>query len=498
MIDIENEKKGTAESSKAIKTAASAAAAAAAAKDGIKEIPRDMAVDKLKASLREATREVKKAKKAADTAKKAAGIASPEKAKILADGADKAVLKALDAVKKSKKELAKAGKVSNKVKKDVRKGIQKAEAEVKKLAAGAAVNPLAGVVAPEFADRRVSVPGPKKAVKAVTGAGKNTIKAAVMAKKIKEIVESKNPAGVVKEASLFAVRTLAGAVSKVFSFFIREFCALLGKIAVCLLPYILIVLVIVVPVIALIAAASQYSVEKNVEQQEQSLYTYSAGTSSVIAMSDAEVWRLISEGRFSSYREANGAAAKSWQTEKEFWEDLLTSIEVPIWKWADASDYSQGKVSSTATITVNRYLAEYFADFMTDLYNLPEQYVITDIGGFSFRTKNNGTSSTSLSAHSFGAVLDINYSVNGMKSYAAWGTEEGIPWNTSSGLTEPELSCCCTYDNSWYKLAIEYDLDWGGSWSRGSLDPMHFSLVGDNKKGETAHTSSPSDPGRTP
>lgn len=206
----------------------------------------------------------------------------------------------------------------------------------------------------------------------------------------------------------------------------------------------------------------------------------SADVQQIIDMSDSDVWKLISEGRFSSYSEANEAAKADKTSEEAFWTNLLVSVEVPCWKWADSSKTS--KVDSTTSIKVNKYVADYFKAFMTDIYNQPEQYVITMVGGFSFRTKNNKDHSGNYSGHSFGATLDINWESNGMGSYSAGYGDAGLPWKTSSGLADPMKSECCTFDNSWHEVAKKYKLDWGGNWSKAYCDPMHFSLVGDNNK----------------
>ena len=206
-----------------------------------------------------------------------------------------------------------------------------------------------------------------------------------------------------------------------------------------------------------------------------------ADVEKIINMSETEVWKLISEGKYSSYASANSDAQKNWSECKKFWKGMLVSVEVPAWKWKDNSH--KKKVSSKVTITVNKHLSEYFKAYMTDLYNLPEKYVIVTIGGYDFRSKNNGTGTSALSGHSFGATLDINYWLDGMSSVPAGNPSiYGVPYNTSKGLKEPQLSTCCTFDNSWFKLAMKYKLDWGGNWSYNSLDPMHFSLVGDRNK----------------
>lgn len=204
-----------------------------------------------------------------------------------------------------------------------------------------------------------------------------------------------------------------------------------------------------------------------------------ADVKEIIDMTETEVWMLASEGRFKSYSEANNAAQKDMEGEKEFWTNLLVSVEVPAWKWADDSKTS--KVDSTVKIRINKYFAEYWTAFMTDLHAQPDKYVIEEIGGFNFRAKNNGTGTTALSAHSFGLVLDINYQSKGMGSNAA-GQGDGTPWNSDQGLSEPYRSESCAFTGNWFNLVKKYRLDWGGLWTARSLDPMHFSIVGDRNR----------------
>lgn len=201
--------------------------------------------------------------------------------------------------------------------------------------------------------------------------------------------------------------------------------------------------------------------------------TVSASVQEIINMSESQVWQLISEGKYSSYDEANKAAQANKTTEEKFWSGMLVQVEVPVWKWSDSSKTS--KVSSTTKIQVNKHLSEYYKSFMTDLYNAPEQYVILIVGGYNFRTKNTASGpSKNYSGHSFGATLDINWNSDGM------GLKD-TPYKESS-LSEPLKSEVCSAGSNWYNIAKKYDLDWGGNWSQKSLDPMHFSLVGDNKK----------------
>lgn len=206
----------------------------------------------------------------------------------------------------------------------------------------------------------------------------------------------------------------------------------------------------------------------------------SADTQAILAMDDGEFWKLISAGRYISYNEASEAYRNNSNECKRFWNEQVTTIEVPIWSWSDSSKTS--KVESTTKITVNKHVSSLFMDFMTDLHNLPEKYVILSVGGFSPRLKNNGSKNAGLSSHTFGTTLDINaYAARGMGSVAApvGSAKINTPVEHQSTLNEVEKSECCTLDSSWYALAVKYQLGWGGNWSDAYKDPMHFSIVGD-------------------
>ena len=255
---------------------------------------------------------------------------------------------------------------------------------------------------------------------------------------------------------------------------------LVGGLILVLVSYLLIASVGYVAVVMNADSLGNYTSTPSTSTNAGGSTAVSADVQKIINMSESEVWQLISEGKYSSYSDANEAAKANPSSEESFWSGLLVNVEVPCWKWEDSSKTT--KVSSTTTIKVNKYVADYFKSYMTDLYNLPEQYVIVSVGGYSFRTKNNSSGANNYSGHSFGATLDINPESNGMGSYSAGYGEAGIPWNTSSGLADPMKSECCTFDNSWHDVAKKYNLDWGGNWSQSYLDPMHFSLVGDNSK----------------
>lgn len=202
----------------------------------------------------------------------------------------------------------------------------------------------------------------------------------------------------------------------------------------------------------------------------------------IIKMKESEVWNLISDGKFKSYDEANSALKSNKTKWESFWKEQVKTVKVPCNKW---NKTEKKKYKSEVSITVNKHLVDYFTSFMTDLYNAG--YVMVEVGGFCVRPKNNSSGSGNYSAHSFGTVLDINWSIPGMGSVAA-GISDGYTRKTYKNLGEPEKYEVCTLDSEWLKISKKYKLDWGGYWSVSYLDPMHFSLVGDRNKDTRSYT----------
>lgn len=213
-----------------------------------------------------------------------------------------------------------------------------------------------------------------------------------------------------------------------------------------------------------------------------SISVSSAEVKKIIKMKDSEVWNLISDGKFKSYDEANSALKSDKSKWEAFWKGQVKTVKVPCNKWNKSK---KKRYKTEVSITVNKHLVDYFTSFMTDLCNAG--YVIDTAGGFNVRPKNNDSGSGNYSAHSFGAVLDINEHIDGMGSVPAHADDpkyigDGHPRKTYKNLGEPEKYLLCTFDSEWLKISKKYKLDWGGYWSASYLDPMHFSLVGDNNK----------------
>ena len=159
----------------------------------------------------------------------------------------------------------------------------------------------------------------------------------------------------------------------------------------------------------------------------------------------------------------------------------MTTIKVPVWKYSGGLSEENKVKSTSGNIQVNAALSEYYSEFLTEVFNLPEKYVLYSIGGFNVRSK---TNSVNISGHSFGGTLDINpehmpgsgYSKG--HTYMAYGR---TPPSVAELKTKDNYlqSTTCAYDSDWAQVAKKYGLNWGGNWSSGGTDPMHFSIVGD-------------------
>lgn len=168
-----------------------------------------------------------------------------------------------------------------------------------------------------------------------------------------------------------------------------------------------------------------------------------------------------------------GSSGKTYFSSWADASDYMTNVTVNVWKMnSDGSKYA-----STASISVHKYLADDVYGIFQQIFNDPEQFPIQSIGGARF---------TDTMRHSWGAAIDINSNYNceantrsGYVSITAgsgwWpvGTErtdyagsltEASPYSISAG-------------GSVVRAFANYGWGWGGSWSGGSKDYMHFSIL---------------------
>ena len=143
----------------------------------------------------------------------------------------------------------------------------------------------------------------------------------------------------------------------------------------------------------------------------------------------------------------------------------MTSVEVPVWKLS-----GQTKVPGTLNLTVNSALAEEVKAIFTEIYNDPEQFPISDGGGYSWRTN-------SRSEHIQGTAIDLNVDAN--FQVRDGNALVGTHW------TPGEDPYSITPGGSVVRIFAEHGWDWGGNAWAGHSDPtygyhdyMHFSYFG--------------------
>ena len=118
-------------------------------------------------------------------------------------------------------------------------------------------------------------------------------------------------------------------------------------------------------------------------------------------------------------------------------------------------------MSSVGPVIVNAAAAPHFQAFLNAL--VAQGYVIDTIIGYNDRNKRGGTSK---SEHAYGNAIDINAARNPFRS-----GQTDMPANISD-------------------LAASFGLSWGGDWSPGHKDTMHFEWAGPPSGGPADRTVS--------
>lgn len=136
-------------------------------------------------------------------------------------------------------------------------------------------------------------------------------------------------------------------------------------------------------------------------------------------------------------------------------------------------------------VTVHKKLANAFSAAFNDI--VKTGFKIKAVGGFCARTKNNGTGTSSLSSHSFGAAIDIN-GFCGNPFFSGRAEHGNQTYNSiPSGATFPDWAhgyktggggpgynpniCIWTRDHPVVQIMRKHGFGWGGRYG----DTMHFS-----------------------
>lgn len=139
-------------------------------------------------------------------------------------------------------------------------------------------------------------------------------------------------------------------------------------------------------------------------------------------------------------------------TSAEEMKTYLTQVEVPI--------YTKKKKKSTMMLTVHRKVAAEIKAAFEDMVKIKFPIDPTCTAGYSWRPM--ASNSNNLSYHSYGCVVDINWTHNGA-TYTSWPYK---PKTDKLAVNQKVVAI-------WKK----HGFYWGGDWSGKYFDPMHFTYV---------------------
>lgn len=143
----------------------------------------------------------------------------------------------------------------------------------------------------------------------------------------------------------------------------------------------------------------------------------------------------------------------------------MKTVEVPVWVLRSNGT----KTASKRSLTVNENLADDVVKIFTEIFNDPSQFPIKNAGGFSWRN----TAFGSVSQHSYGTCIDINYEEN------YYSTASGTPI-TGKYWRPGEDPYSIPEDSIVVRTFAKYGWLWGGNaWGpNGNRDYMHFTYLG--------------------
>ncbi len=133
----------------------------------------------------------------------------------------------------------------------------------------------------------------------------------------------------------------------------------------------------------------------------------------------------------------------------------MTTIEIPIWRLSSGQ-----KVAGTTTVTVLSSIADEVREIFTEIFNGPEQFPISSVGGYQWRQ--NGLNSN----HSSGIALDINPEANPQIDEDGVTVLVGSKWEP--GTNPYSISA----DGDVVKVFGKHGWTWGAGYRRSDL--MHF------------------------
>lgn len=157
-----------------------------------------------------------------------------------------------------------------------------------------------------------------------------------------------------------------------------------------------------------------------------------------------------------------GSADKSFFTAEDDVSEYVVSVTVPVWRLNEETGI---KTAGSAELRVHRLVAEEVVRIFTEIFNDPEQFPISDVGGF--RTGD-------AMRHAWGCAIDINYDKN---CYGYYDGGSLVPV-VGSGWFPGDDPYSITPNGSVVRIFAKYGWGWGGQgYNSGLHDFMHFSIL---------------------
>ena len=163
--------------------------------------------------------------------------------------------------------------------------------------------------------------------------------------------------------------------------------------------------------------------------------------------------------------------SKTWSnSEKKKIDAMVTSVSFPV--------HDENGKDNTKTLTIHNKLAANVKAIFTDIYTKVPTFRVVNVGGYCYRTINNGTATTTLSNHSFGAAIDINYGAD--KGYNLVTKNSDVVnsklnpfWSGGKPLDSGDTDYAMrTVNHPVVKACADHGFGWGGQYG----DYMHFSF----------------------
>lgn len=205
----------------------------------------------------------------------------------------------------------------------------------------------------------------------------------------------------------------------------------------------------------------------------------------MINMSESDLWKLVSDGVYSSKPSAPFTSHKSALNKMR--QDHAVTIEVDVWYWEDPSDDSNlNKKAVKKKFQVHDALADIFTHVFADAFNDPEKpvYDIADNSAGTWVIRGiNWDDSASPSGHAYGAAIDVNPETyimfNGVK-YGNCLKLKPLPPDKFDSVPDSHKKYQLNVDGRGFvKHFKKYGFLWGAEYKTAKSDPMHFCFLGD-------------------